>query len=399
MGHGVEKIKIIHVYKDFNVYNGLVEILTILAGGMDLDRFELGVCVFRYDGNSFGDDFEQLGGRIHSLNIPKRLASEIREFNGLIRFFDSFRPDIVQTHVLKSNLLGILAARKAKVPVIIGTEMTLKDIAHTPMTRLRDKLIQPLVSLSLRYSDRFMVTSEYIKKQWYHRRYSEKYRVIYPPFNLEKYRAVQASSQCKTPVTNHHDPTIGFVGRLSEEKGLQTLLEAMAVIRSKVPRARLLIAGTGPIEHRLRKFVQDTHLGDSVSFMGFCSNVFEMMGDLDVFVLPSRTEGCPIVVLEAMAMGVPVVATNVGGTPELVENNVTGLLVQSNAPNELARSIVELLTDRERAEKMGRKGYERAFSVFHPKNFIESVEHMYLELLKQKTGHESSHRGQMTGNI
>jgi len=384
LGHGVEKIKIIHVYKDFNVYNGLVEILTILAGGMDLDRFELGVCVFRYDGNSFGDDFEQLGGRIHSLNIPKSPANEIREFNGLIRFFDSFRPHIVQTHVLKSNLLGILAARKAKVPVIIGTEMTLKDIAHTPLTRLRDKLIQPLVSLSLRYSDNFMVTSEYIKKQWYHRRYSEKYRVIYPPFNLEKYQAVQAGSQCKAPHTKHHDPTIGFVGRLSEEKGLQTLLEAVAAIRSKVPRARLLIAGTGPIEHRLRKFVQDTNLGDSVSFMGFCSNVFEMMGDLDVFVLPSRTEGCPIVVLEAMAMGVPVVATNVGGTPELVENNVTGLLVQSNAPDELARSIVELLTDRERAEKMGREGHERAFSVFHPKKFIENVEHMYLELLKQK---------------
>jgi glycosyltransferase involved in cell wall biosynthesis len=385
-GHGVEKIKVIHVYKDFNVYNGLVEILTILAGGMDLDRFELGACVFRYDGNSFGDDFQRLGGRIHSLNISKSLGNEIREFNGLRRFFDSFRPDIVQTHVLKSNLLGILAARKAKVPVIIGTEMTLKDIAHTPMTRLRDKLIQPLVSLSLRYSDSFMVTSEYIKKQWYHRRYSEKYRVIYPPFNLDKYLAVQANAQCKAPQSNHHDPTIGFVGRLSEEKGLQTLLEAMAAIRSRIPRVRLLIAGTGPIEHRLRKFVQDTNLGNSVSFMGFCSNVFKMMGDLDVFVLPSRTEGCPIVVLEAMAMGVPVVATNVGGTPELVENNVTGLLVKSNAPDELARSIVELLTDRERAEKMGRAGHERAFSVFHPKKFIESIEHMYLELLTQKNG-------------
>jgi glycosyltransferase involved in cell wall biosynthesis len=384
LGHGVEKIKIIHVFKDFNVYNGLVEILTILAGGMDLKRFDLGVCVFRYDGNSFGDNFERLGGRIYSLDIPKKPGSEILEIRGLYRFFERFRPDIAQTHALKSNLFGILAARKAKVPVIIGTEMTLKDIAHTPLTRMRDRLIQPLVSLSIKYSNRFMVTSEYIKKQWYDPRYAAKYRVIYPPFNLEKYRMAQTNSLNRADLSNDHEPTIGFVGRLSEEKGVQTLIEAMVSVRDKAPNARLLIAGTGPIEHRLKKLVAETGLNESVTFMGFCSNVFEMLHNVDIFVLPSRTEGCPIVVLEAMAMGIPVIATNVGGTPELIEDNVTGLLVQSNAPDELARSIVELLTDRERAEKMGRAGYERAFSVFHPKKFVESIERMYLELLKQQ---------------
>jgi len=380
----MSKAKVIHVYKDFNVYNGLIEILTILAGGIDLDRFDLGVCVFRYEGNSFGNNFERLGGRIFSLDIPKSPGSEIREFRGLYKFFKKYRPDIVQTHVLKSNLFGILAARRAKVPVIIGTEMTLKDIAHTPMTRLRDRLIQPLVGLSLRYSDSFMVTSEYIKNQWYHPGYSEKYRVIYPPFNLEKYRSAQASSLSAEGHPNYHDPTIGFVGRLSEEKGVQTLIEAMATIRMKVPRVRLLIAGTGPTEQRLRKSVQDADLGDSISFLGFCSNAFEVMGKLDVFVLPSRTEGCPIVVLEAMAMGVPVVATNVGGTPELVKDNVTGLLVKSDAPAELASSIVQLLTNRERAERMGREGHGRAFGEFHPRQFIEGVQRTYLELLSQK---------------
>jgi glycosyltransferase involved in cell wall biosynthesis len=139
------------------------------------------------------------------------------------------------------------------------------------------------------------------------------------------------------------------------------------------------------MEQRLRKLVQDTGLGSSISFLGFCSNAFEMIGNLDIFVLPSRTEGCPIVALEAMAMGVPVIATNVGGTPELVRDNITGLLVQSNAPGDLAKAIVLLLTDRERAQRMGREGQRRAFEEFHPKSFIESVEHMYLELIGQRT--------------
>jgi len=381
----VGKIKVIHVYKDFNVYNGLVEILTILAGGLDLNRFEFGICVFRYDGNSFGNNFERLGGRIYSLDIPKTPGNEIREFIALYKFFKAFRPDIVQTHVLKSNLFGILAARKAKVPVIIGTEMTLKDIAHTPMTRLRDRLIHPLVGLSLRYSDCFMVTSEYIKKQWYHQRYAEKYRVIYPPFNLEKYRAAQASRRSQTTNKNHYEPTIGFVGRLSEEKGLESLIRAMASVRIKVPRARLLIVGTGPMEQRLRKLVQRYDLNSSINLLGFCSNAFEIIGNLDVFVLPSRTEGCPIVALESMAMGVPVIATNVGGIPELVKDNVTGLLLRSNSPAELADSIILLLTDREKSQRMGKEGQKRAFGEFHPSRFVESVERMYLDLLTQRS--------------
>lgn len=379
------KVKVIHVYKDFNVYNGLIEILMILARGMDLDKFELGVCVFRYDGNSFGRYFEQLGGRIHSLDIPKSLTNQIRELIGLYRFFKTFRPDIVQTHVLKANLFGILAARLAKVPVIIGTEMTLKDIAHTRTTRLRDKLMQPLVGLFLGYSDSFMVTSEYIKQQWYQRRCAEKYRVIYPPFNLEKYHAAEARSLSKATNVIHDDPTIGFIGRLSEEKGVQTLIRAMAAVRTKIPRAKLLIAGSGPMEKQLRKLVQTTDLGSSITFLGFCSNAFEMIGNLDVFVLPSRTEGCPIVVLEAMAMGVPVIATDVGGTPELVKDNITGLLVQSNSPEALAKAIVLLLTDRERALRMGIEGHKRAFGEFHPNRFIESVERMYLELLGRQS--------------
>ena len=378
------KIKVIHVYKDFNVYNGLIEILTILAGGMDLNRFELGVCVFRYGGNSFGNNFERLGGKIYSLNIPDRPGYEAREFLELYRFFKIFNPDIVQTHVLKANFLGILAARKARVPVIIGTEMTLKDIAHSPLARLRDRLIQHFVSLSLRYSDGFMATSEYINKQWYHSRYEKKYRVIYPPFNLEKYQAALASSLSKKDGSNLDGPTIGFIGRLSEEKGLETLIQAMPMVRIKFPRVKLLIAGTGPMEQRLKKRVQSADLDGCVSFLGFCSNAFAFIRDLDVFVLPSRTEGCPIVVLESMAMSVPVVATDVGGTPELVEDGVTGLLVKSNSPVELANSVIQMLTDRDRAERMGREGHRRAFGEFHPTKFIESIERMYLELLGEK---------------
>ena len=127
----------------------------------------------------------ELGAKIFNLDIKPGLGYNYRQVLELNRFFKQYQPDIVQTHVLKANLYGTIAAKMAKVPAVITTEMTLKDIAPTTMKRFRDRLIQPVASFMINRSDKFMVTSEYIKKQWTGDNVSERIEVIYPPFNLE----------------------------------------------------------------------------------------------------------------------------------------------------------------------------------------------------------------------
>ncbi len=157
----MEKLKVLHLYKSFNVFNGLIEILTIMAQDLDQSEYELGVCVNEYEGNSFGEEFQHAGGRIYSLDAGRGLAGEFRAFVRLVRFLKQHRPDVVQTHVLKANVLGTLAARMARVPVIIATEMTLKDTAPSAVRRARDRLLHPLAARLINRCDKYVVTSRF----------------------------------------------------------------------------------------------------------------------------------------------------------------------------------------------------------------------------------------------
>jgi len=377
------RIRILHFYKSFNEYNGLIEILTILAQGMDLDRFDLGVVVFEYGGNAFGNKFEKLGGRIYCLDVRDQLRNQPRGILELRKFLERNTPDILQTHVLKANLYGILAARMSHVPGVIATEMTLKDIAHSSFARLRDRCVQPMVSAMLRYCDYFMVTSEYIKRQWYSPAYASKFKVIYPPFNIDKYNEAAAHAG-SSALPRDGKRVIGCIGRLSEEKGVQVLLEAMAHVQKQATGVVLVVVGTGPFETYLRQMTHDLGLDEIVEFAGFSANVFLILKGVDLLVIPSRTEGAPLVAIEAMSMGIPVVATNVGGLPELVTDGVTGYLVPASDPEALAQSILRTLNDLKRSKEMGGEGKKRAFAQFHPSVFIRNMEEMYAGLYSRK---------------
>ncbi|MDG5816076.1 glycosyltransferase family 4 protein [Chitinispirillales bacterium ANBcel5] len=381
----MEKIKIVHVYKSFNVYNGLIEILSILANDLDHTRYELGVVVFEYEKNAFGEHFEKLGGKIFNLNVAQSAINEITSFNQLYDFFKTYKPHVVQTHVLKANLLGTVAARKAGVPVVIGTEMTLKDTAPSKLARIRDRFVQPITNAAIGKCDKFVVTSEFIKDQWESISNSELFRVIYPPFNLTKLN----SAGKKRSGNKKGEVRIGFIGRLSDEKSVDVLLDAMKIVVSLRPEAQLSIVGTGPLEENLKNYTSSLNLQSNVTFCGYSSNVFQSLREMDIFVLSSRTEGCPIVILEAMAMGLPVVATRVGGNSELVVDGSTGLLVKHSNCKQMASAILELIHDRSRAQKMGKAGKQRAFTVFHPKKFTQSLQQLYDELYQKKTTNQT----------
>ena len=151
-------------------------------------------------------------------------------------------------------------------------------------------------------------------------------------------------------------PVVGLVGRLVPETGVDVFLRAAALVSGVVQQAAFLVVGDGPLRPDLEHRAAMLGLTGTVTFTGYRSDATRLLAGLHVLVLPSRSDGSPLVVCEAMAAGVPVVASRVGGLPDLVEDGGSGLLVRPGEAEDLARALVSLLLDPEAARRLGARG-------------------------------------------
>lgn len=380
----MKKIKVIHIWKNFDTYNGMVEILLYLAKYYDRDKLDFGACVFNDKGSMYSQRFRELGGELYNMKCENGLSGHVKFLQRMIIFLKNENPDVVITHDRRCNLYGIMAAKQAKVPVIVSMETTLMDSATTRIKRFRDKLLHPLFRSVIWSSDMFLTTSACIQQFWIRKLTPSKFKVIYPPFNLDKYNAVFSPGGIERKSEGF--PSLGYIGRLSEEKGLHYLIRSLPRIRNKFPSLRLLVAGAGEMEDSFKMLAKDEKVDDCINFLGFQHNPFSVLKRIDLLVVPSRTDGCPIAIVEAMASGVPVLASNIGGIPELITEE-TGRLVPPKDINALAAAITDLLEQPEEMLEMGTHGYERAFTQFEPLKFVRELEKLFGDLLteKQKT--------------
>lgn len=176
-------------------------------------------------------------------------------------------------------------------------------------------------------------------------------------------------------------PLVGTVGNFTPKKAHRDLIEAVTAIRQSLPEIRLVLVGHGPLERDLRARVRGLGLDESVVFAGFRTDATRLMGAFDVFVLPSRFEGLSIALLEAMALGRPVVATRVGGSPEVIEDGESGILVKAGDPRALAEAIRSLLDDPSRRARISDAARRRAGS-FDIGAAATRMEEVYEGLLK-----------------
>jgi glycosyltransferase involved in cell wall biosynthesis len=184
---------------------------------------------------------------------------------------------------------------------------------------------------------------------------------------------------------------VGFIGRIVREKGIEELIEAMAYVTSREPQARLLIVGDtlasdGDTEAKevVKKAILKYGLQDKVRFAGLRDDVPRLLTALDIFVLPSWREGMPRSIIEAMATGLPVVATDIRGCREEVVHGDTGLLVPPKDPRELGEAILSLVCDDSLARKMGKRGREVALDWFDEDAVIERQIEAYYRLIEEK---------------
>lgn len=211
---------------------------------------------------------------------------------------------------------------------------------------------------------------------------------VYNGVSLEAFR----------PETNVHDvrgkykidaniPLIGMVSSLTPRKGHRYLIEAAHILSKTFENLKILIVGGGfqseiEYEQELIQLVSEYQLSENVIFTGWCDNIPEILAALDILVLPSLSEGLPRIILEAMAMAKPVVATNIAGIPELVVDGKTGFLVPPQNAGALAEAIRTLISNKPLACKMGKAGRERVETYFSIEQMVHGIEKIYEELIQ-----------------
>lgn len=333
------------------VAGGMREHLLTLAKNLDPRRFTPLAIVAT-------DDL--LATRLREQGIEPRIDGGVGSLNPLTimktalkisRVARSKRVSIVHSHGYRASLVGGIGALLAGVPHIttVHTEIGGKRDAG----RL-DRLIQRAVSF---LSTRVIVVSKAIDGSFD----AEKVRLIENGIDLDSSKEAIGDS---LPVKEDGERRVGIVARLSPEKGVDLFLKAASIISKQNDDVKFYIVGEGPLRGELEKEAQDLRVYERTTFTGFVEGARSVLGSFDVLVLPSRSEGQPMVLLEALAAGCPVVATDVGGVREVLEGGC-GIVIPSGDPVEIASAVDRLLSEADRRAEivcLGKRRVEERFS-------------------------------------
>jgi len=247
--------------------------------------------------------------------------------------------EIVHSHGYKSNFYALGATGK-RVPLVATNHNWLKYHWRLVAYSLLDKWL-------IRYFDRIVAVSDLIRKEMIEAGIPEsKITVIDNGVDVgEISRQVRQSSPGEIPPAGDITKTVGTIGSLKEEKGIRFLLEAAFRVIPNARRVKFVIVGDGPLREELEHLVASRGAGGDIVFTGYQSDVYKLLATFDLFVLPSVKEGLPMVLLEAMAAGIPVIATRVGAVPRVIADGVNGLLVSPGNSDQLQIAIEGLLTN------------------------------------------------------
>ena len=352
---------------------GAEQVVIRLAKGLDRRRFEPVVLCLDQPG-PFAAQAQAAGVEVVALD--KRGPLDVRAVVRLARLLRSRRFDVVHTHLWGANLWGRLAAVAARVPVVVATEHnvdTWKRPYHLALDRALARAATHLVAVSQEVRA-FYETRGIGRGRW---------RVVYNGVEVPSAPRRGRGEAFRALGLGEGDRVVGLVGRLVPAKAPEVFLRALSLAAARVPALRGLVVGDGPSRKEAEAEARRLGLAGRVVFAGLRGDVPELLPGLDALVFSSLREGLSMAMLEAMAAGVPVVATAVGGTPELITHGTTGLLVPPGRPGDLADAVVGLLADAPRAEALrgaARRLVEGRFSLAR---MIEAHEALYAEAARR----------------
>ncbi|MCL4493064.1 MAG: glycosyltransferase [Nitrospirae bacterium] len=374
-----EKIKVMHITHDLNI-GGLQRVVVDIATSLEKSEYRVSVCALREEGPLKG---ELLDSGVKTFKIPAAgNGVDYLSFLKLFRILRKERPDIIHTHNTHPLIDGVTAAVMARVPVRIHTD-------HG--RQFPDKKRYMFAERTLaHFTDQIVAVSEKAKKDLssYEKLDPRGIAVIPNGIDGAKYRRKvnRADKLKELGIRSGNSTILGFAGRLSPEKGLIYLLEAMKLLVRDIPDILLLIAVEGDLSEELGEKTGELGITQNVIFLGPRSDVNEIMGIMDMLVLPSLREGLPLVLLEAMAASLPLVATDVGGNGQAVRNGVNGFLVRPRDAQALCSTIKNLIRHENIRKEFARKSLQIFTENYTIARMISEYDRLYKKYLALKTG-------------
>ena len=382
-------VKVLRLFSRLNVGGPSVHVILLTAGLKDRGyetRLVIGQESPR-EGNLF--DLARRKGvawmAMPGLGRAVQPWDDLRALVGLFRLMRRYRPDIVHTHTAKAGVLGRLAARAAGVPVVVHTfhGHVLRGYFGALATAFYRALERRLASLS----DVVIAVSDAVKSDLVALGVAgdAKIRVIPLGLDLEPLTAALARGSLREEAgVARGAPLVGIVGRLAPIKDVESFLRAAAEVVEALPAARFAVVGDGAERTLLEDECRRLGLAARVHFHGWRRDMAEVYGDLDVVVNCSRNEGTPVALIEALAAARPVVATRVGGTPDLLGDGRRGLLVPAGDPSALAAAILETLRSPGPAAARAREGQAYVLVHHSARRLLDDVDALYRELLSHR---------------
>jgi L-malate glycosyltransferase len=374
------RLRVCHLITGFDT-GGAERVLLQTVQRLDSTRFESLIVSLRPPG-PLSPTVDRIGVKTFYLGMGRRPGP--MTLWRLARVLRRQRVAIVHSYLYDASIAARLAGRWARVPVVLTS--TRAPLEYLPrfawwLDRFTSRWCQRIIAVSQHTAD-VIVRVEGISK--------DKVLVVPNGVDLQRFSPRSLSEARANWRVEEHAFVVGSVGRLSPEKGHRYLLEALAIAKKSIPSLVCLIAGDGPLRSQLERQARELGLRDVCRFLGEVSQIETVFAALDVTVLPSLFEGMPNAVLEAMAMGCPVVATAVGGSTELLSQGETGLLVPPADPGALAGAIVRVATSDALRDSMRRRCRAVAEARHGIDGTIRSIEQLYLDEWKRASAARGS---------
>ena len=307
--------------------------------------------------------------------LPSGGSFDLKLIKNIATFIRKEQINIIQSHLFDMNFYSSIAARIARIPHICTEH---GDIHHIAKKADINTKIKAITILNL--TKELIFVSQFTRDQFLRiaRGPTEKTKVIYNGIALEEYESQIDIYSIKSELgLKTNQLIVGNVANLYPVKGHRYFLQAAKEVLQQIPHTRFLVIGKGPLENELKNEALKIGIFDYVKFLGFRDDVRDLLKIMDVFVLPSLSEGLPLSLIEAMASKVPIVASNVGGISEIVSQGKNGFLVSPGCSDILASKIITLLRDKYMAKKLGMNGYRKVKSQFSLQQMVNKYVELY----------------------
>ncbi len=360
-----------------------------LVRGIDRDKFDLHFSCLERVGD-YLESFEALDMPIREFRVKRLYHPQC--FMQQVRFAAHLREQHIQimhSYNFYANVFAVPAARLAGVPVVLAS---VRD-RGVYLSAAQRKLQRWVLGLA----DRVLVNADSIRDWLLEQGLNgERISVIKNGINLSRYRHARESSDVRRGLgISESAPIVTLIARLNPTKGIDDLIKAAAILAPRWPAARFLVVGEGLqskdgvspegelYRATLQQLAQSLGVAEQVIFTGHREDTPELLSESAISVLPSHSEGLSNTVLESMAAGVPTVATNVGGNPELIQEGVNGRLVPVKSPERLAQAIESLLANPQECAKLGAQARDMAWNNYSMSGMVTRTQDLYREQLRQ----------------